>query len=64
MEGSTAVVFDAHVYLCVDEVRGDVYGLLGVDEHILMVFGVVRGACGYAQHKLLGVGDLRHPGRR
>jgi hypothetical protein len=57
---NTSVVFDAHMQLCVDQVRGDVHRLLGVDEDILVVFGVVGCACGDVQHILLRVRYFGH----
>lgn len=36
------------------------YGLLSVDEDVLVVFGVVCWACGDAQHVLLVLGEFRH----
>ena len=44
-----SVVFYAHCQCCVDEIGRDVYGLLGVDGDILVVFGVVCCAGGDAQ---------------
>jgi hypothetical protein len=56
----TAIVLDAHVYMGVNQVGGNLYGLLGVDEDILVIFWVVRGACSDSQHVLLVVGDFWH----
>jgi hypothetical protein len=51
----TAVVFDAHVYPCVDQVGRYIDWFLGVDQNIFMFRGIVGCARGYVQHVLLVV---------
>lgn len=57
----TAVVFHADVYPRVEVLRGDVYGLLGVDAKVLVGGRVVGRAGGDFEDVLLVVG--RHGGR-
>jgi hypothetical protein len=49
----TAKIFDANMDLCVNQVRGDCYGFLGVYEDFLLLGGVVGCARGDAQFVLL-----------
>jgi hypothetical protein len=54
----TAVVFDAHAQLGVDQVRRDGYGLLAVDGYLCVFGGAVGGARADAQDILLVEGHI------
>jgi hypothetical protein len=55
-----AVVFDAHVQRRINLGGGYVHRFLGVDEHVLVLFGVVGCARRDAQHVLRGVRYFWH----
>jgi hypothetical protein len=56
----TSIVFDAHVYTCINQVGRYVHWLLGIYKYILMILRVVCWSCSNAKHVLLRVRDFWH----